>query len=163
VAFADQPSAVLQSEPKLLLEGFGGEDHVSPTQILDEAAIENEDDDYWDVESDEDMFDIEDEADHDTLLASEEFNNIRRLHADNFNELGVRRYDAFLYDGLLSHYKPEYAANPLRNPKTARVFAHYIHVVSFSCHHFWNFYTVSLVHSAWWKRTPLLLDSELRT
>jgi hypothetical protein len=30
----------------------------------------------------------------------------------------------------LSQYKPEYAANPLRNPKTARVFAHYIHVVS---------------------------------
>jgi hypothetical protein len=76
------------------------------------------------------MFDAEAGDDNDALLASEEFNNIRRIHAQNFSELGVRRYDAFLYDGLLSQYKPEYAANPLRNPKTARVFAHYIHVVS---------------------------------
>lgn len=61
--------------------------------------------------------------------ASREFTNIRNLHHENFNELGIRRYDAFLYDGLLTRYKPEYAASPLRNPKTARVFAHYIHVV----------------------------------
>ena len=53
-----------------------------------------------------------------------------RHHFENYNELGIRRYDAFLYDGLLSDYRPEYAASPLRNPKTARVFAHYIHVVS---------------------------------
>jgi hypothetical protein len=66
----------------------------------------------------------------DALLASKEFNNIRRIHLEKFSELGIRRYDAFLYDGLLSHYRPEYAASPLRNPKTARVFAHYIHVVS---------------------------------
>jgi hypothetical protein len=126
----EQPSAVPQaqrSQPQLLLDGFGGDDHVSPTQVLDEAAIENEDDDYWDVQSDEDMFDAGDEN---ALLASKEFDNIRRIHLENYNELGIRRYDAFLYDGLLSNYRPEYAASPLRNPKTARVFAHYIHVVS---------------------------------
>ncbi|RMZ73313.1 C6 finger domain [Pyrenophora seminiperda CCB06] len=115
-------------QPYLNLSGFGGEDHVSPTQVLDEAAVEYEDNDYWDVQSDEDMFDAEPGEDEHAMLASKEFNNIRRIHLENFNELGIRRYDAFLYDGLLTHYKPEYAANPLRNPKTARVFAHYIHV-----------------------------------
>ncbi|KAH6864091.1 hypothetical protein B0T12DRAFT_479364 [Alternaria alternata] len=127
----EQPYAVSQAQqpqPQLLLDGFGGDDHVSPTQVLDEAAIENEDDDYWDVQSDEDMFDGETAEDEKALLATKEFDTIRRIHFENYNELGIRRYDAFLYDGLLSDYRPEYAASPLRNPKTARVFAHYIHV-----------------------------------
>lgn len=98
--------------------------------MLDEAAVEYEDDDYWDVHSDEDMIDAETGEDENALLTSQEFSAIRRIHLENSNELGIRRYDAFLYDGLLSHYKPEYAASPLRNPKTARVFAHFIHVVS---------------------------------
>jgi hypothetical protein len=76
------------------------------------------------------MSDAKPIEDENALLASKEFNTIRRLHLENYNELGIRRYDAFLYDGLLSHYRPEYAASPLRNPKTARIFAHYIHVVS---------------------------------
>ncbi|CAO2652798.1 Nn.00g022090.m01.CDS01 [Neocucurbitaria sp. VM-36] len=127
----EQPVAVSQtqqSQPQLLMSGFGGDDYNSPTQVLDEAAIENEDDDYWDVQSDEEMIDMEFENNEDALLTSGDFNNIRRIHLENFNELGIRRYDTFLYDGLLSQYRPEYAASPLRNPKTARVFAHYIHV-----------------------------------
>ena len=64
------------------------------------------------------------------MVASKEFELIRRIHFENFSESGVRRYAAFLYDGLLTRYKPEYAASPLKNPKTARVFAHFIHVVS---------------------------------
>lgn len=129
----EQATADIQSRPeppRLLLSGFAGDDHVSPSQILDEAAIENEDDDYWDVQSDDEMMDcVEGEN---TLVASKEFELIRRIHFENSNELGIRRYDAFLYDGLLTRYKPEYAASPLRNPKTARVFAHFIHVVSAS-------------------------------
>lgn len=111
------------------MDGFAGDDHVSPTQVLDEAAVEYEDDDYWDVQSDDEMIDREDGEN--TMVASKEFELIRRIHFENSNELGIRRYDAFLYDGLLTRYKPEYAASPLRNPKTARVFAHFIHVVSF--------------------------------
>jgi hypothetical protein len=76
------------------------------------------------------MVDREDGDNENTMVASKEFELIRRIHFENFSELGVRRYDAFLYDGLLTRYKPEYAASPLRNPKTARVFAHFIHVVS---------------------------------
>lgn len=123
-----QPSSA-QDTPQLLLQGFGGDDHVSPTQVLDDAAVENEDDDYWDVDSDEEMADIENEQDEGALLSSKDFNALRRIHFENSNELEIRRYDAFLYDGILSHYRPEFAASPLRNPKTLRVFAHYIHVV----------------------------------
>jgi hypothetical protein len=129
----EQATAVTQSQPespRLLLAGFAGSDHVSPSQVLDEAAIEYEDDDYWDVQSDEEMIDREDGDGENTLVASKEFEIIRRIHFENSSEVGVRRYDAFLYDGLLTRYKPEYAASPLRNPKTARVFAHFIHVVS---------------------------------
>jgi hypothetical protein len=123
-------SKAQQTQPQLLLSGFGGDDHVSPTQVLYEAAVENEDDDYWDVQSDEEMPDAEEGSGENTMLASREFNIIRRIHHEHSNELAIRRHDAFLYDGLLTHYKPEYAASPLRNLKTARVFAHYIHVVS---------------------------------
>lgn len=123
-------SQAQQTQPQLLLSGFAGDDHVSPTQILDEAAVENEDDDYWDVQSDEEMVDAEEMGNDDAMLASKEFSIIRRIHLENSSDLGVRRYDAFLYDGLLTQYRPEYAASPLRNLKTARVFAHYIHVVS---------------------------------
>lgn len=131
-SFIEQPIAVSQAQqhqPQHFLTGFSDDDHVSPTQVLDEAAVENEDDDYWDVQSDEEMIDVEPETDGDALLATRDFNNLRRIHFENFNELGIRRYDTFLYDGLLTQYRPEYAASPLRNPKTARVFAHYIHVV----------------------------------
>lgn len=77
------------------------------------------------------MLDAEDGNNDNMVLASQEFTTIRRIHLENSNDLGIRRYDAFIYDGLLTGYRPEYAASPLRNPKTARVFAHYIHVVSF--------------------------------
>ena len=117
-------------QPRLHLSGFAGGDHVSPSQILDDAAVEYEDDDYWDVQSDEEMIDREDGDNENTMIASKEFEIIRRIHFENISEFGIRRYDAFLYDGLLTRYKPEYAASPLRNPKTARVFAHFIHVVS---------------------------------
>lgn len=120
-------SIIRTNRHQLLSSGFGRDDSGNSTQALDEAAIEKEDDDYWDVQSDDEMLDME-LSDDNALLASSEFSNIRRIHNENFRELGIRRYDSFLYDGLLSHYRPEYAASPLRNPKTAQVFAHYIHV-----------------------------------
>ncbi|KAF2626467.1 hypothetical protein BU25DRAFT_99806 [Macroventuria anomochaeta] len=129
----EQPTAVSQTqteESRLLLRGFAGDDHVSPSQVLDEAAIEYEDDDYWDVQSDDEMIDCD--GGENTMVASKEFEIIRRIHFENSSELGIRRYDTFLYDGLLTRYKPEYAASPLRNPKAARVFAHFIHVTAVS-------------------------------
>jgi hypothetical protein len=116
------------NQPHIPISGFGGEDHVSPTQVLDEAAVEEMDDDYWDVESDEEMLDSMEGRDEESIVLSRDFSLMRRIHFENTSEIALRRYDTFLYDGILSHYKAEQVANPLKNPKTARVFAHYIHV-----------------------------------
>lgn len=128
----EQPTAVSQTQqsfqPQLLLSGFGGEDHVSPTQVLDEAAVEVEDDDYYDVQSDEEMLDEQEGKDEEAMILSRDFSLIQRIHRENTNELDIRRYDAFIYEGILNHYRTEQVANPLKNPKTARVFAHFIHV-----------------------------------
>jgi len=127
----EQPVAIShaqENQPQIQLSGFGGEDHISPTQVLDEAAVEEVDDDYWDVRSDEEMPDKVDERDEDAIILSRDFSLIRRIHFENTSELAIRRYDSFIYEGILSQYKAEQVANPLKNPKTARVFAHYIHV-----------------------------------
>jgi hypothetical protein len=117
-----------RDEPLIPLSGFGGEDHVSPTQVLDEAAVEEVDDDYYDIHSDEEMLDVPEEADEDADLLGRDFSLIKSIHHEHTGALTVRRYDAFIYDGILSHYRTEQVANPLKNPKTARVFAHFIHV-----------------------------------
>jgi len=107
---------------QLLTSGFSV-DHVSPTQVLDEAAVEYEDDDYYDVQSDEEMEDAPDNA----LTTNRDFGMILRIHQESTSEISIRRYDAFIYEGILDYYRAEWVANPLKNPKTARVFAHFIY------------------------------------
>ncbi|KAH7120783.1 fungal-specific transcription factor domain-containing protein [Dendryphion nanum] len=137
----EQPVAVSQNQqtfqPQILLSGFGGEDHVSPTQILDEAAVEVEDDDYWDVHSDEEMLDEDDDDDDDEeeedgdehlLGPKPDLALIHKIQQENTSETAIRGYHTFIYDGILTHYRAEDVANPLKNPKTARVFNHFVHV-----------------------------------
>jgi hypothetical protein len=122
-----------ENQTHIPTSGFGGEDHLSPTQVLDEAAVEKMDDDYWDVESDEEMLDSMNGRDEESIVLSRDFSLMRRIHFENTSEIALRRYDTFLYDGILGQYKAEQVANPLKNPKTARVFAHYIHVTGPVC------------------------------
>jgi hypothetical protein len=99
-----------------------GLDH---SKWLAEAAVENVDDDYWDVQSDEDM-----DIDKSTTIAQDtkRQRNLNRVLIGQFNvpSLQIRRYDTFLQEGMLERYRVEWHANPLRNPATARVFAHFI-------------------------------------
>lgn len=114
------------------LDLFDYECHVppsaSPTYILNQAAVEVYDDDYYDVLSDEEM-DIDT-----TALISTDYERQRTLSSIldgnhiTVQEMQTRRYDTFIYDGMLDHYRVEEHANPLRNPATARVFAHFISV-----------------------------------
>lgn len=123
---AEQPVAISHAQrgfqPQLLTSGFA-EDHVSPTQALDEAAVENADDDYYDIQSDEDMEDAPDQQ----MISNRHFTMLLRLHQENISELSERRYDDFIYEGILDYYRAEWVANPLKNQKTARVFAHFIY------------------------------------
>lgn len=128
VAVSAPAPAPDEPQPELLLNGFGGEDDVSPTQVLDEAAVECEDDDYYDVQSDEEMADEPDDCDGDSRVAERDFSLIQRMHRESTDDHEIRRYDSFIYEGILVHYQPEQVANPLKNPKTARVFMHFLHV-----------------------------------
>ncbi|KAF1980493.1 hypothetical protein BU23DRAFT_444283 [Bimuria novae-zelandiae CBS 107.79] len=117
-----------RDKTKVPTSGFGDDDNVSPTQVLDEAAVEAVDDDYWDVDSDEEMVDLPGSLDEEATTFSGDFSLIRKIQHEHVNELTIRRYDAFIFEGVLASYQAEHAANPLKNPKTARVFAHFIHV-----------------------------------
>lgn len=123
-------SAAAPRAKDLALSGLDGDDHVSLTQALDEAAVEEVDDDYWDVDSDAEMMDMPEAADEEATILGRDFSLMRKIQYQHTNEFSVRRYDAFIYEGVLAFYKAEQVANPLKNPKTARVFAHFIHVTA---------------------------------
>ncbi|KAF2774355.1 hypothetical protein EJ03DRAFT_346967 [Teratosphaeria nubilosa] len=96
--------------------------------ILTQAAVEVHDDDYYDVDSDEEM-----DIDTTALIRTDDdrqrtFSGI--LHGNHIpvEELQMRRYDTFIYNNMLDTYNVEEHASPLRNPATARVFAHFIAV-----------------------------------
>ncbi|KAK6433713.1 hypothetical protein LTR95_010107 [Oleoguttula sp. CCFEE 5521] len=100
--------------------------HHTPTQLLTDAAVEVQDDDYYDVQSDEEM-----EFESSTAITTNHRPQRmlqRMLHNNRMNEqnMQIRRYDTFLENGMLDHYRVDEVANPLRNPATARVFAHFI-------------------------------------
>ncbi|KAK7733459.1 hypothetical protein SLS57_000474 [Botryosphaeria dothidea] len=111
---------------ELRQSGFS-ERHISPTEILQEAAVEYEDDDYYDVHSDDEMELLPAQEQALAYGQQRDFEVMMQIHRDSVNDLSVRHYGAFLYSGILDHYRAEWVANPLRNPKTARVFAHFIH------------------------------------
>ncbi|KAH9829067.1 Fungal specific transcription factor domain [Teratosphaeria destructans] len=96
--------------------------------ILTQAAVEVHDDDYYDIDSDEEM-----DIDTTALIRTDDdrqrtFSGI--LHGNHIpvEELQMRRYDTFIYNNMLDTYNVEEHASPLRNPATARVFAHFIAV-----------------------------------
>ena len=109
------PPAVASNAAQYLGPSITG----ATAQFLEDAAIETFDDNYYDVEPDEEMDDISENASRQLTL-------MRRLHEEHFTELSMRRYDTFLYSGILVNYQPEEHASPLNNPTTARVFAHFI-------------------------------------
>ncbi|KAF7198277.1 putative transcriptional regulatory protein C15D4.02 [Pseudocercospora fuligena] len=100
--------------------------NATPTYLLNAAAVGYQDDDYYDIHSDE-------EQDVDTAMIQgrdhQRQRTLNRILARNQisgRDLQIRRYDTFLYAGILDKYKVENVANPLKNPATARVFAHFI-------------------------------------
>lgn len=94
--------------------------------MLDEAAVEAQDDDYYDINSDDDM--DQDVNDVYTLDRNREafLYAIASKNGLDASVLESRRLDTFLFPGILDSYRPEQVANPLKNPATARVFAHFI-------------------------------------
>ncbi|KAF2091582.1 hypothetical protein K490DRAFT_32436 [Saccharata proteae CBS 121410] len=104
------------------------QDVLVPTELLQEAAVENEDDEYFDVDTSDDEMEL---IPTDSMSVPngqrQGFEMMLKLYRDNINDLSVRSYNTMLYRGILDNYRPERTANPLKNPATARVFAHFIH------------------------------------
>lgn len=96
--------------------------------LLDHAAVERQDDEYYDINSDEEM-----DVDTTAIVTSDEsrqrtLSGIVREHRISITDLQMRQYDTFIHEGILENYNLEEQANPLRNPATARVFLHFIAV-----------------------------------
>ena len=96
------------------------------SQWLADAAVEVVDDEYYDIDSDEDM-DLDNPTDAvQDRSAQRTLNNVLMGQHFDVRNMQIRRYDTFLQDNMLAHYRVEWHANPLKNPATARVFAHFI-------------------------------------
>ena len=96
--------------------------------LLKQAAIERQDDDYYDVDEEVDFDTIESDAlDHEHEKGLQRVLRVNNISISDFH---TRRYDTFMYAGMLDHYRAEEAASPLKNPATARVFAHFIAVTA---------------------------------
>ena len=98
---------------------------LPPPHILTEAAVESLDDDYYDIDSD----DIDSHMTGSNYLdGRQRLGQILHQNQIAVQDLQTRRYDTFLNEGIVEQYVVEQHANPLRNPATARVFAHFIAV-----------------------------------
>lgn len=97
-------------------------DMMSTAHLLQDAAIEYHDDDYYDVTSDE----IEHPAD--LPQATNPSEDFVFAHIRKIGQLQLEDVTSSTISGALDTYRPEMVANPLKNPATARVFAHFIQV-----------------------------------
>lgn len=95
--------------------------------ILDEAAIEVLDEDYYDVDSEDEMYDINNE------FGAQHIREPKGHAHGRYNNNGLqaarmdaRSFDTFVFNGAMDSYRPEHVANPLKNAATAKVFAHFI-------------------------------------
>lgn len=96
--------------------------------VLHEAAVENQDDDYFDVlPEEEDNLNLQAIDAARSSLSMRDNGAMLSVYQENSDILGITRHDAFLYPGFLDSYRPEQAANPLSNMATARVFSHFVH------------------------------------
>ena len=84
---------------------------------------ELEEDDYYDVESDEENMSTEQGLPHDPQTS---LGLMVALSASK-DDYAMRTYHTFLHrPDILTNYAPRYTASPLMDPTTARIFAHFI-------------------------------------
>ena len=88
----------------------------------EEAADEDDADDYYDMESDED----DGMTETITSPSQSDLNRITSLSATKDDQT-MRSYYTFLHTpNILTNYIPKFTASPLMDPTTARIFCHFI-------------------------------------
>ncbi|KAH1309216.1 hypothetical protein KXX16_003589 [Aspergillus fumigatus] len=82
--------------------------------------VDDESEEYYDVESDEEM---------EEQTSAEDFNQLSLIVASaNQDERQLRSFTTYLNEpNMLASYHPTLGSSPLNNPKTARIFVHFIH------------------------------------
>ena len=82
--------------------------------------VDDENDDYYDVESDDEMVD---------QSQIQGFNQLSLIMASaNHDDRRLRSFTTYLNEpNILASYRPTLGSSPLNDPKTARIFAHFIH------------------------------------
>ncbi|KAJ5592229.1 hypothetical protein N7537_009133 [Penicillium hordei] len=98
-------------------------DQFIPHEIPHQPQViymEDESEDYYDVDSDDEMVD---------QSQAEGFNQLSLIMASaNRDERQLRSFTTYLNEpNVLASYRPTLGSSPLNNPKTARIFAHFIH------------------------------------
>lgn len=87
------------------------------------STTEDREDDYWDVDSDEEITAAQGRM---AAASSSDLGLMLALSA-NKSERGVRSLHSFLNEpNVLSTYHPVYTASPLMDSQTARVFCHFV-------------------------------------
>ncbi|KAG9863726.1 hypothetical protein KCU63_g5226, partial [Aureobasidium melanogenum] len=94
--------------------------------VLNEAAIEVHDEDYYDVDTEDEMLDMDTEFEAQSINGGKARTHRYSKYGLDAAKLDARQFDTFVFSGAMDSYRPEHVANPLKNPATARVFAHFI-------------------------------------
>ncbi|CAK4031839.1 transcriptional regulatory [Lecanosticta acicola] len=128
---SSQPAPADHTTPEYYEHESHATPNHTPTYMLTAAAVEAQDDEYYDVGSDEEVEGdayADEQQGHEQQQQQQQQTLRRILAANHISSQGLlsRRYDTFLYEGILNHYRVEEVASPLKNPATARVFAHFI-------------------------------------
>ncbi|CAG8020654.1 unnamed protein product [Penicillium olsonii] len=109
-----------QTQPGQLPQPPRPHEQFIPHQPSQVVYMEDESEDYYDVDSD-------DEAGDQSQV--EGFNQLSLIMASaNYDERKLRSFTTYLNEpNVLASYRPTLGSSPLNNPKTARIFAHFIH------------------------------------
>lgn len=90
---------------------------------LYDPSLDDANDDYFDVDSDEEQ------GDQDQNMSETTKSNLGLMLAVSANQtdVGIRSFTSFLHEpDILASYQPPYSASPLMNPQTARIFCHFV-------------------------------------
>jgi len=104
--------------------------YTTPQRLLEEAAIEAQDDDYFDVDSEDDDTDEAYNIHDYTQDARRAYNNPNTLMRIGSLRSREHLQESYAISQALDTYRPERVANPLKNEMTARVFAHFVRVTA---------------------------------
>ncbi|KAJ6172173.1 hypothetical protein N7470_001240 [Penicillium chermesinum] len=107
------------NRPERPHDNLGSSSRYHPPPMPQVIYVEDEAEDYYDVESDDEMVEQK---------QAEGYNQLNLIMASASRDSQLRSFTTHLNEpNILASYRPSLGSSPLNNPKTARIFAHFIH------------------------------------